>query len=117
MRILVTIAPLMYRESLALTLQKHRPDSEVLFGAAKSLDGEAGRFRPHLLIRSDTDGVDMKLREDVLCWIEILYSDGMGARVSLDGKVWEIKDISTEDLIGVVERVEKLMAKRTPEGA
>lgn len=114
MRILVTIAPLMYRESLSLTLQRHRPDSEVLFGAAESLDGQAERFRPHLLIRNDTDGVDMELRKDVLCWIEILYSDGMGARISLDEEVWEIENISTEDLIGIVDRVEKLMAEATP---
>ncbi|CAN5553305.1 MAG: hypothetical protein M3494_09530 [Actinomycetota bacterium] len=114
MRILITVAPLMYRESLALTLQRHRPDSEVLFGAAESLDGEAELFRPHLLIRNDTDGVDMELRKGSLCWIEILYSDGLGARINLAGEVWEIKDISTEDLVGIVDRVEKLMAEATP---
>lgn len=118
MRILITVSPLMYRESLALTLQRRRPASEVLFGAWESLDGEAESFRPHLLIHSDTDGVDAKLREDVLCRIEILYKDSMGARVSLDGdgEVWEIEDISTENLLDIVERVERLAGKEIPEG-
>lgn len=116
MRVLITVAPLMYRESLALTLQSHRPNSEVLFGAVESLDGEAKDFRPHLLIHSDTDGVETKLREDVLCRIEILYKDSMGARVSLDGDLWEIENISTEDLLEIVERVERLTGEGAPEG-
>ena len=114
MRILITIKPLMYRESLALNLQGRRPDLEVMLAPTASLDGQAEGFRPHLLIRNDTDGVDMDLMRGIRCWIEILYSDGMDARVSLDGKVWNIMDISTEDLLDIVDRTEKLMLEGTP---
>ena len=55
----------------------------------------------------------MELMRGIRCWIEILYSDGMDARVSLDGKVWEIEDISTEDLLEIVDRTEKLMLEGT----
>lgn len=113
MRVLITISPRMYRELLALALHQHRPDFKVVLGDMESLDGQAASFRPHMLIRNDTDGVDMELREGALCWIEILYSDSMDARVSLDGEVWNIKNISTKDLLEIVDRTLGLI----PEGA
>ncbi|HEX2739982.1 MAG TPA: hypothetical protein VHM69_06015, partial [Rubrobacter sp.] len=58
-------------------------------------------------------GADMRLHTGTLCWIEILYSDGLNARISLDGEVWEIEDISIDDLLEIVERVQRSI----PEGA
>lgn len=113
MRVLITVKPRMYRESLALALSQRRPRFEVMLAPAASLDGEAKDFRPHLLIRNDTDGVNMDLVGGVRCWIEILYSDGMDARVSLDREVWEIEDISTEDLLEIVDRTERLTLEGT----
>lgn len=116
MRVLITVKPRMYRESLALALHHNRPGFEVMLGATASLDGEAESFRPHMLIRNDTDGVEMELMRGIRCWIEILYSDGMDARVSLDDDIWNIKDISTKDLLEIVDRTEKLMLKGTSFG-
>ncbi len=116
MRILVTVKPRMYRESLALSLYRSRPHFEVLIAPWASLDGQVKGFRPHLLIRNDTDGVDMDLMGNIRCWIEILYSDGMDARVSLDGEVWNITDISTEDLLEIADRTEELMLEGTSFG-
>lgn len=115
MRILITVSPLMYRESLALSIHRHSQDFEVLLGAPESLDGRAESFRPHLLVRNDTDGADMELKGEVLCWVEILYSDSMHARISMSGEVWEIRDISVDDLLGIVERTQKLIPAG-PEG-
>ncbi len=109
MRILITVAPLMYREALAMAIHQDRPDIEVLIGTLGELDGQTEAFDPHLLIRNDTDGADMSLQTGVLCWIEVLYSDGLNARVSLDGKVWEIEDISIENLLGLVKEAETLI--------
>jgi hypothetical protein len=39
-----------------------------------------------MLIRNDTDGADMDRMGDVRWSVEDLCSDGMDARVSLDGK-------------------------------
>lgn len=107
-RILITVSPLMYREVLALTVGRHRPEYEVMFGAVESLDGEVEDFGPDLLICSDRDGFSLEQTRNVLCRIELLYNDSMGARVSLDGKVWVIEDISTEDLLGIIDRVREL---------
>ena len=109
MRVLITVQPLMYREALALAIHKRRPDIEVLVGPEDSLDGEVERFAPHLLVRNDTDGADMERMTGALCWIEVLYSDGLNARVSLDGEVWEIEDICVDDLISLIEHTERLI--------
>jgi hypothetical protein len=39
----------------------------------------------------------------VPCWIEVLYSDGMDARISVDGRVEESPDISTAVLLRVAD--------------
>lgn len=111
MRILVTVQPQMYREALALALYQHRPDIEVMLGPPKSLDGRKEDFWPHLLVRNDTDGADMELYRRALCWVEVLYSDGMDARVRLDGEVREIEDICMDDLLALVSETEKLISE------
>ena len=115
-RILVTVKPRMYRESITLALHHNRPHFEVLLTPAASPDGRPGRFRPHMLIRNDTDGADMDRMGGVRCWVEILYSDGMDARVSLDDEVWNITDITMEELLKIADRTEKLMLEGTPFG-
>lgn len=105
----------MYREALALSIHRDRPDIEVVIAPAGTLDGETDGFEPHMMIRNDTDGADVSLREGVLCWIEILYSDGLNARISLDGKVWEIEDISIEDMVRLVGETEKMVPDQSAE--
>ncbi|MBA2781525.1 MAG: hypothetical protein H0T74_01180 [Rubrobacteraceae bacterium] len=51
----------------------------------------------------------MSLQTGALCWVEVLYSNGLNARISLDGKVWEIEDISIEDMLGLVRKAQKLI--------
>lgn len=109
MRILVTVKPRMYRETLALALHQHRPDAEVMLAPAESLDGEVEEFGPDLLVRSDKDEFGPDYLDAIVCRIEILYSDGMGARVNLDGRIWEIEDMSVDDLLKVLDEVERFI--------
>jgi hypothetical protein len=37
--------------------------------------------------------------------ITVLYSDGMDARIDADGYVYRTRDMSTEDLLEIVEAV------------
>jgi hypothetical protein len=39
----------------------------------------------------------------VPCWIEVLYSDSMGARISVEERIEESEDISTEVLLRVAD--------------
>ena len=103
MRILVTITPRMYREAIALSLRQRRPGYEVRIAAPGAVEEEVRVFAPHLLVRNDTDGMDPRVLMNVPCWIEVLYSDGMDARISVDGRVEESRDISTEALLRVAD--------------
>ena len=114
MRILVTAKPKMYREAIALALHKYRPEAEVMLVSAESLDGEIGTFMPHLLLHNDNDGIAPEALESVRCRIEILFSDGMDARIIMNGQVVSKEDMSLEEMFSVVDELEKLVPGETP---
>lgn len=86
MRILLANTPLMYRETLALAIQRHDPSSEVIVSDPASLAGEAERSEPHTLVRDD-DGTEVASPDSVVCWAGIVIEDHPEARTSMDGKV------------------------------
>ena len=114
MRILVNAKPKMYGEAISLALHKYRPEAEVMLISAESLDGEIGSFRPHLILHNDKDSIAPEELESVVCRIEILFSDGMDARVVVDGQVTRIDDMSLDELFGVVDEVETRILGETP---
>lgn len=107
MRILIAVKPRMYREVLALLLHLRRPDAEVLISPPDSLDGQVGRFRPHLVVCSE--GAVPEIPPGVFCRVEIMLSDGLDARIGLDGQVVEAKDVGMEDLLALVDQTEKMI--------
>jgi hypothetical protein len=110
-RVLVTVEPRMYREAIALALQRARPRSEVMLVSAESLDGQVDGFEPHVLVRNDSDGeLPEGLRGSVVCRMEVLYTDGMAARVSVGGRSYTIEDASMDDLLSLVDQVEGLVS-------
>jgi hypothetical protein len=103
MRILVTITPRMYREAIAGYLLQQRPGYEVRSAAPADAEEEVILFAPHLLVHDDTAGVDPRVLEGIQSLVEMLYSDSMGARVSVDGRVEENPDISMDVLLRVAD--------------
>jgi hypothetical protein len=93
----------MYREAVAYSVRQRRPGLEVRIAPPEAVEGEVRTFEPHLLVRNDTDGMDHKVLASVPCWVEVLYSDSMDAKVSVDGRVEEAKDISTDELLRVAD--------------
>jgi hypothetical protein len=110
-RILVAIKPRVYREVLALSLHQHRSDAEVLVCPSETLDREIGRFRPHLVILNDNHGAPPDGLPGGLYRVEILLGASMDARISVDGRAREVKDICTEDLLAVVDEAKKMIPK------
>jgi hypothetical protein len=110
-RVLVTITPLMYREAIAYSLSRSRPDLEVRITAPEQAEEQVRVFGPHLLVRNDTDGLDPGVLAGVPCWVEVLYSDSMDAKICLDGRVEEAEDMSTEGLLRVADEVAELMRR------
>ena len=113
MRVLVTVEPRMYREAIALAIQHHRPESEVLLVPESVLDGQVEGFAPQLLVRNDGDGaVPEWLLESAVCRVDVLYTDSMATRVSLaDGRSYTIGDACIDDLLALVDEAEGLASR------
>lgn len=108
-RVLITLTPRMYREVLALSIHRHRPDFEVLLVPPWSLDGEVERFGPHVLVQ-DADEAEPTtvLPDGVLCRIRILKTGRLDATIELDGTTSEVRDARLEDLFEALGRAEEL---------
>jgi hypothetical protein len=46
-------------------------------------------FEPELLGHNDNDGLDPRALEGVPCWLEVRYSNGMDAKICLEGRLEE----------------------------
>lgn len=104
-RVLITIAPLSYRQVLMLTLQRRRPQVEVILSRPEELDGEVERLAPDLVVRNVvTQGV----RDRVISWVEMLVHDGPGANVCVSGAPSTLEDAGTEELLAIVDETERL---------
>lgn len=109
MRILITVKPRMYREAIAIAIHHHRPDVEIMLASPESVDGDMRRFRPHLIVRTDTDWPTLDTPAGEAHQVKVLYSNGMDAEVSLDGRAWTVRDMSMDELLRVVDEAEGLV--------
>jgi hypothetical protein len=110
-RVLVTVEPRMYREAIAFAVQRNRPKAEVMLVPQEVMDGQVKEFAPHVLVRNDFDrAVPEELLSSVVCRMEVLYTDGMAARVSVGGSTYTIEDATMEDLLSLVEEAEELVS-------
>lgn len=74
------------------------------------MDGEAERFGPHTLIRDD-DGIEVASPEGVACWVGIMIDDHLKARISVDGKVSEIHEVSMDEVLAALEEAAKFVSE------
>ena len=103
MRILVVVSPLMYREAIALSLHQHRPGFEVRLAPPEAAQEQVREFWPHLLVCNDAGGLDPEVLDGVPFWVEVRYNDGMDAKISIDGRAEEVRDISIDRLLRVAD--------------
>ena len=110
MRILVVVAPTMYRQTLAHILRTNRPDDDVRLADPQALDREASSFRPHLVVCND-NAPEVREEVSVPSWVVIRVHDHLSASVFLVGQDPRlIQDIAIEDLIWVVQETQRLVA-------
>ena len=100
MRVLVAIAPQMYRQAVVLTLRNHRPSVEVEACDPEDLERNLARFLPRLLVCHHTAP---DVRERVAYRVEILYEDSLDAAVVTDGRVTRVADIDIDRLLAVLD--------------
>jgi hypothetical protein len=108
-RILVAIETQMYREVLALHFRQERPRADVVLASPQTLQAEAERTRPHLILANE---VPPKLKEEGSSfWVELRASDVLVATISADGYSDTVRDVSLKDLIAVVDKAEEELAQ------
>ncbi len=98
-RVLIAIWPLMYAETLAFSLGKHRPRADVsLLGPSEDLEAEARRARPHLIA---ANRVPRAARVGAFS-VEVARpvggerTEALGAEISADGYSRRVADVRTE---------------------
>jgi hypothetical protein len=110
-RVLVTVEPRMYREAIAFAVQRNRPEAEVMLVPEDVLDGQVKDFAPHVLVRNDADRpIPEGQLGSVVCRVEVLYTDGMAARISVGESSYRIEDASMDDLLSLVDEAEDLLS-------
>lgn len=111
-RVLVTLSPRMYRQAIALSIQRNRLGLvDVRIAPPEAIEEQRASFRPHLLVCNDAGGearggsapIPEAAPQEVLHRLEVLYSDGMDAHLSADGGMTELRDAFTEDLLSAVD--------------
>ena len=103
MRVLVAITPQMYRQAIAFAIRCQRLGCEVRVAALEATKRVLANFRPHLVIHNDSDGLGAEELASVPCRVTVLYSNGMDARISANGRVSEVRGMSIQDLRHVVD--------------
>ena len=124
-RVLVTLSPRMYREAVALSIHRNRPGLvDVKLAPPEAAEAELATFRPHLLIHNDARDagrsgavpIPEAALKAVPHHLAVLYSDGMDARLSADGRITELRDASTQDLLRAVDDAASLAEGEEPPG-
>ncbi len=110
MRILVTVWPQMYREAITLAVHARRPLHEVRSAPPEVAQAEIARFRPHLIVRTDDDGLDPAALAGVPTSVDVLYTDNMATRIALDGRTDEIPDACLDDLLAAIDETGGLVS-------
>ena len=101
-KVLVAIEPLMYREVLASYLRHHRPQAEVILASGESLEAEAERARPLLIIANEPSAMT-KAAETF--WVAIRIGEQrIDADISIDGYTATVQNVSPQDVLAAVDR-------------
>lgn len=107
MRVLITIAPTMYWETLELALLRYRPHVEVRIAGPDALDREVASFEPHVVVCNE---VTPAVRENVPSWVAV-PSHSSDATIHVQGQGEStVADISSGDLFAVIDQTEELLS-------
>lgn len=108
-RILISVMPRLYREAIALSIHQHQPDFVVRLVPPEDVLREVARFKPHVLVSNDGDGLSPEALDGLTSWVEVLYTDHMSARTRVDGRVEEVEDIDLQRLLEVVDEAREMV--------
>ena len=99
--VLLANEPRAYRDVLAMAIERQRPGIAVRVGDPHLLEDEIARWRPNLVVCSETVGA---ARRRATSWVQ-LYPNGARFTVTAHGgREQVVPDFSLEDLLALVDR-------------
>jgi hypothetical protein len=60
-------------------------------------------------VSTEGDGLSPEALDRLTCWVEVLYTDHMSARIKVDERVEEVEDINLQRLLAVVDETRKII--------
>ena len=78
----------------------------------EALQTEVARLDPHLLICSSLDPI-FEQEGKLLAWVELSLDPHLSSKFCVSGRRWESLNPSLEELLDVVEEVERLLLSST----
>jgi hypothetical protein len=108
-RVILAIEPRMYREALAFSLKKERPEAEVsLVGSTDDLMAEVERTGAHLIVANE---VPSEVREAAF-WIEVSEArsdQSLDAEISANGYSRSVRDLRVKHVVEALDSAEELL--------
>jgi hypothetical protein len=103
---------LSYADALATAIRAARPHLNVATAGLEALQTEVARLDPHLLICSSLDPI-FEQEGKLLAWVELSVDPHLSSKFCASGRRWESLNPSLEELLDVVEEVERLLLSST----
>jgi hypothetical protein len=103
-----------YRETIARALVELRTDLEVRPAPLAEMGRELWRFRPHVVVCSETDGGHPGGRG---AWVQVPTDDGTEgeerlARMCLEGERWNTEGPTLGEILFVVDETQRRLRER-----
>lgn len=109
MKVLIAIEPRSYREVIGLAIEEMRPHLRVEVVEPGTLQSEVSRLRPDLVFCDGSDTASRSAGTGAKAWVEFQPYAATQATVCLGGELTEIEDVDLDDILSVVDTVERLL--------
>ena len=102
-----------YADALATAIRAARPHLNMATTVGlEALQTEVTHLDPHLLICSSLDPI-FEQEGKLLAWVELSVDPHQSSKFCVSGRRWESLNPSLEELLDVVEEVERLLLSST----
>lgn len=109
MKVLIAIEPRSYREVIGLTIEELRPHLRVEVVEPGTLQSEVSRLRPDLVFCGGSDTVARSAGTGTKAWVEFRPYAATQATVCLGGELSAFEDVDLDDILSVVDAVQRLV--------
>jgi hypothetical protein len=103
---------LSYADALATAITAARPHLNVATAGLEAPQTEVTHLDPHLVICSSLDPF-LEQEGKLLAWVELSVDPHLSSKFCASGRRWESLNPSLEELLDVVEEVERLLLSST----